>query len=255
MPQRRLIFVVGSVTLLAASVAFGDPPAGGAPRPPHSGPPGGPPGRARGMDARPGPSGEHEHGGPPGASSAPGHRGHDHDGDGDDERGRGRDRDRDGGPPGDGERGGRRHFRGMWNDLHEGFRSGKPNKDELKKKLDEWHAARDERRKDHREHLISRWGKALHKPDVTSELRRHSERMARLARMEEIVGTEKTGAERQKLLDRIDKLRNNENERHQKAMERLSSASGAPAPSGVASAPAAAASAPAAPAPSAGGAQ
>ena len=248
MPQRRLIFAVGTVTLLAASVALGEPPAGSAPHPPHSGPPGqhgGPPGRPHGMDARPGASsGDHARGGPFGRP--------DRDDDGDSDRAG--DRKRDGGP-GEGDRRGRRHFRAMWDDLRDGFRSPNPNKDELKKKLEEWRAARDDRRKDHRARLMSRYGNALGKPDVNSELRRHGERLARLARMEEVVGTEKTGDERQKLLDRIDKLRKYENDRHQRAMERLTSGSAAPTPSGIASAPAAAASAPAAPAASAGGAK
>jgi hypothetical protein len=198
------------------------------------------------MDARPGASaGEHAHGGPLGRPDRDG------DGDGDREH-KGGDRNRDGGPGG-GERHDRHHFRGMWDDLHDGFRSPNTNKDELKKKLEEWRAARDDRRKEHRARLMSRHGSALGKPEVSAELRVHAQRMARLARMEEIAGTEKTGDDRQKLLDKIDKLRKQENDRHERAMDRLTAGGAAPTPSGIASAPAAAASAPPAPAASAGG--
>lgn len=216
MRKRRFFVAVSTVTLLLAPGAFGEPPAGSAAAPAGSATPhGGPPGRARPGERprHPGPDREH---------------GPDRDG---------------GGPPG---RAGGRHFRAMQDDLRERFRAEKPDKEELKKKIAEWHEARDDRRRDHRARLMSRWGKTLAKADVNDELRLHARRTARLARMEEVAATEKAGDARAKLLERIEKLRKAEDERHKRAMERLASGA-APVASGAAAGSAAPATPPAAP--------
>jgi len=123
------------------------------------------------------------------------------------------------------------HFRGLGAELRKKFREGKPNQAELKKSIEEWRAARDERRRERQQALAARWGSALGQPSVENELTLHARRMAHLQRMEEVIATEKTGAARQKLLDRVDKLRERENERHDNALKRLASRGAAAAPS------------------------
>jgi hypothetical protein len=94
--------------------------------------------------------------------------------------------------------------------------------------------------------LITRWGSSLSKPSATEELQLHARRLARLQRMEELVATERKGDERSKLLDKIDKLREHENQRHERAMQRLASGQAAPAASAAAAASAAPVPSPAA---------
>jgi len=123
------------------------------------------------------------------------------------------------------------HFRGMGAELRKKFREGKPNAAELKKSIEQWRAARDDRRRERQQALAARWGTALGQPNVANELTVHARRMAHLQRMEEVVAVEKTGAARQKLLDRVEKLRELENQRHERALSRLASRDAAAGPS------------------------
>jgi hypothetical protein len=137
-------------------------------------------------------------------------------------------------------------------EIAEQLRKGNPHPDELKKQLEELKGLRDERRHEQRAFLRQHWGSAIHKPDVKDELERHARRMARLQRLEVLAATERTGDQRKKFIDRIEKMREQENKRHEEAMKKLVP-EGALSPDGSASGTPPAPSAAATPAPAASG--
>lgn len=116
------------------------------------------------------------------------------------------------------------------------MKAGKLKKGELKERLGELKEHRDERMKEHREELKTRFGAALGAPAAREELEHHARRMAKLNRAMVLTETEVT-KDRDKLKERIQKLIDKENARHEAALEKLKAAQ-----------PAAAAAAPAAPA-------
>lgn len=117
----------------------------------------------------------------------------------------------------------------------------------LRAKLDEYKNLRRDRQRDQRLALHRRYRMALGLPPVKAELELHARRSARLFRMETLIATERKGPEREKLLARVSALREQENQRHEREMDKL-------APQPMASASAAVPVPPPAPAPS-GGAQ
>jgi hypothetical protein len=123
--------------------------------------------------------------------------------------------------------------------IDEQIKSGNPHPDELKKQLEELKSLRDDRRYEQRAFIRRHWGRAMHKPDVREELERHARRLARLQRLEVVAATERTGDQRKKLIERIEKLRTQENERHEEVMKKLVPEGPTPEPSASA-APAAA---------------
>lgn len=128
------------------------------------------------------------------------------------------------------ERGGR--FRGAMRDLLDELREGKLKKEEFKTRLMDLAKDRSERRQKHREAIRERWGQKLSNPTAIAEVRQHERRMAHLNRIAVLAQAEKTGAAQEKILERVEKLIGLENERHEKAMERLQPvAAGAVAPS------------------------
>jgi len=131
-------------------------------------------------------------------------------------------------------------FRGAMRQLREDLKSGKIKKEELKDKLAKLHENAGERGKQHRQELSKRWGGALAAPAAREELKHHARRMAFLNRALVLAQTEAKDKDKDKLLERITKLIDKEDERHERAMERFKSA---PTPGASASA------APAAPAP------
>lgn len=183
-----------------------------------------------------GPPGMHEHGSGPG----PGHE------DGDDEHHRhGRHDLRDaaeaagGRPPHAGDDDAHGHGPGRHGpppglrELLDELRAGKLKKGELKDRLAELREHRDERLKEHREELKTRLGAALGSPAVREELERHGRRMARLHRALILCETESV-KDKDKLKERITKLIERENERHERDLDRLKSPAAAPGASAVA---------------------
>lgn len=204
--------------LSIGSAYAGDGPAGSAPA--GKGKP--PPGEARAD------KGEHGKSGKPGNDKddhAPDAKGADKD------KGPDKDKARDGHGPG-------RH--GMRELLAE-LKSGKLPKGELKGRLTELREHREERAKAHREELKARHGAALASPAAREELEHHARRMARLNRAMVLAETEVV-KDKDKLKERIQKLLDKENARHQAAMDRfkLNAPSGAAAPSAAPGAPPAA---------------
>jgi hypothetical protein len=231
--QQFLAFGAWALALaLAPSVAQADKPEAAAAKQPDAKPgkPGDPPGKpgARPSElfgkpdgkADPAAKGEHGKPGPEGASAdkpgADGKPDHDHHG-----------------------------FRNAMHDLHERFKAGKIKKEELKAELAKLHDNAKERGKEHRQALGKRWGSALAMPAAREELKHHARRMAYLDRAMLLAQTEVT-KDKDKVIERITKLIDKENERHERAMERLKSAPATPAASAAASAAPAAAPGPAA---------
>lgn len=211
MRKQRLIacgvVLIGAVTV-GTAVAQGGPPGAGsaAPgKPPHAGKP-----DDKGKDA---PGKAHEDHGKPD-----------------------KDKDKDkpeaasekaGGPHGKG-----RAMRALLDDL----KAGKIKKGELKEHLGKLRGNVAERRAQHQSELKARWGAALAMPSARQELEHHARRMARLNRALLLAETEVT-KDKDKLVERIQKLIDKEQERHERAMARVKSmpstpaASAAPAPS------------------------
>jgi hypothetical protein len=127
-------------------------------------------------------------------------------------------------------------------DLFAELKAGKLKKGELKDRLGELKEQRDERMKEHREELKTRFGAALAAPSAREELEHHARRMAKLDRAMVLAETEVT-KDKDKLKERIQKLIDKENARHEAALEKLKAAQ--PAAGAAAAAPAAPATPPA----------
>jgi hypothetical protein len=107
---------------------------------------------------------------------------------------------------------------------------------ELSRRWAEFAATRQVRREKHRAALTQELGARLQNPRVRAELALHSQRVAELHRAEFLAKNARSGAEREQLLARIEKLRARETARHQRSLARLAVPAGnaAPAPSGSA---------------------
>jgi len=123
--------------------------------------------------------------------------------------------DKIGGPRGE--------FRTAMQELHADLRAGKIKPAEVKERLAKLRDDAKDRRKAHREALKERWGDTLAKANVREELKHHARRTAFLNRALILAETERKGQDKDKLIERIEKLIAKENERHSKAMERIKS--------------------------------
>jgi hypothetical protein len=126
-----------------------------------------------------------------------------------------------------------RHSHRGYRALGHDFREGKVTKAELKDRIAAMRANTNERRKEHREGLKKRWGATLAHPACREELRHHARREAFLSRAQFLAQTE-VAKDKDKLLERIQKLIDKEEERHAKAMERLKSMPATAAPTAAA---------------------
>jgi hypothetical protein len=133
--------------------------------------------------------------------------------------------------------------RGGFRALGRDFAKGSITKAELKERVAAMRNDRNDRRHEHRVDLKARWGATLASPACREELRHHARREAFLGRALFLAQTEVTTKDKDKLVERIQKLIDKEDARHDKAMERLK---GMPTPTTAASPPTPAA--PAAPA-------
>jgi len=124
----------------------------------------------------------------------------------------------------------RAEFKSAVAELRERQAQGKLSKDELKKELAALRETRKERRQQHGEALKARWGNHLAQPAMQQELRHHERRMAKLERMSLLAETERKGAAKDKLVARIQKLIEQENERHERKMKVLQAHAGTTRP-------------------------
>lgn len=90
--------------------------------------------------------------------------------------------------------------------------------------------SRHERRERHRAALVRELGQRLSDPQIKAELKLHATRVAELSRLKFLADNARTGAQRDKLLSRIDTLSNRETQRHRARMAKLLGAR--PMPSG-----------------------
>jgi hypothetical protein len=111
--------------------------------------------------------------------------------------------------------------------------------EELGRKWRALTATRLERRERHRAALVRELGQRLSDPLVKAELQLHATRIAELSRIRFLAENARRGAERERLLSRVDKLVARENERHRKRIALLSGATAAASGSASAGAPAA----------------
>jgi hypothetical protein len=102
------------------------------------------------------------------------------------------------------------------------LREGKLKKAELKERLAKHDEQRAERRKQHREELREKWGQKLANKAALQELEHHSRREAHLDRMLLVLETEYTGKDKAKLIERVEKLAELEDRRHERKMAQLS---------------------------------
>jgi len=138
---------------------------------------------------------------------------------------------------GDKEKGDKEHVGGPGHhgmrELFDELKQGKLKKGELKERLGALKERREDRAKEHREELKARFGAALAAPSAREELEHHARRMAKLDRAMVLVETEVT-KDKDKLKERIQKLMDKENARHERAMDRLKSSPTAPGASAAA---------------------
>jgi hypothetical protein len=158
----------------------------------------------------------------------------------------------------DGEHGKADHKHGGGHGAHgmhqliQDLKHGKLKKGDVKERLSALQERRDDRIKEHRHALKARFGATLAMPSARAELEHHARRMAFLNRALLLCETEVT-KDKDKLKARVEKLMTKENERHERAMERLKSTPTTPAASaGAASAAPAPVAAPGASADKAG---
>lgn len=130
----------------------------------------------------------------------------------------------------------RGEFRTALQQLRAEIREGKLKPNEVKDRLAKLRDDAKDRRKAHREALKERWGDTLAKPNVREELRHHARRMAFLNRALILAETERKGKDKDKVVERIEKLIEKENERHTRAMERIKSGQPGTAAAGTAAA-------------------
>lgn len=110
----------------------------------------------------------------------------------------------------------------------------KPDRAALQHRLAELAETRSERGRQRQLSIRRRWGSVVDREDVKAELERHARNQARLERMKFVAATERSGAARTRLLDRIKRATDAEGERHQRKMQALTAPSAPAAPSGAA---------------------
>jgi len=121
---------------------------------------------------------------------------------------------------------GHAHGRSAMRALHQELARGKIDKAELKERLDELRASVGERRKEHRRQLAERYSRELERPNVREELRHHARRSAFLNRALLVAQTELDAKKGAKTVERIEKLIEKENARHERAMQRFETEGG-----------------------------
>jgi hypothetical protein len=109
--------------------------------------------------------------------------------------------------------------------------------DELRRKWRLLAESRQERRERHRAALVRELGQRLSDPQIKAELKLHATRVAELSRLKFLADNARSGAARDKLLARIDKLSALEIQRHRKRLAKLTNALAAPSASGATRAP------------------
>ena len=123
---------------------------------------------------------------------------------------------RDGGAPR------RPGYKNAMRELYQDLKDGKLKKDELKGRLAQLQETLGERSKEHRQDIAKRWGATLARPPARNELEIHARRMAFLDRAL-VLSQGDSKPNKDQTIDRISKLIDKENARHDRAMARIQS--------------------------------
>jgi hypothetical protein len=122
---------------------------------------------------------------------------------------------------------GRGGFRSEMRAIREGIKDGSIKKEEIKSRLEKLRETQSERRKRHQELVHQRWGSSLlATSQAKQELREHARRSALLERALLLAQTETKLPDRAKVIERIEKLIEREDARHDRVMTQMKSTPG-----------------------------
>ncbi len=117
---------------------------------------------------------------------------------------------------------GRGGFRSEIRTIREGIKDGSIKKEEIKSRMEKLRETQSERQKQHQQLVHQRWGSSLlATPQAKEELRNHARRSAMLDRALLLAQTETKLADRTKVIERIEKLIEREDARHEQAMTQM----------------------------------
>ncbi|HET9932575.1 MAG TPA: hypothetical protein VFQ35_17855 [Polyangiaceae bacterium] len=115
----------------------------------------------------------------------------------------------------------RQHAQQLKRDIDAELAKENPDRAVLAQKSAEYAEIRADRRRDRLLSIRRRWGTLADRPDFNRELERHARTQARIERLKFVAATERSGAARTRLLERINHLAELESERYQKTMQAL----------------------------------
>ncbi len=119
---------------------------------------------------------------------------------------------------------GRGGFRSEMRTIREGIKDGSIKKEEIKSRMEKLRETQSERQKQHQQLIHQRWGSSLlATPQAKTELTNHARRSAMLDRALLLAQTETKLADRAKVIERIEKLIEREDARHEQAMTQMKS--------------------------------
>jgi hypothetical protein len=122
---------------------------------------------------------------------------------------------------------GRGGFRSEMRAIREGIKDGSIKKEDIKSRLEKLRETQSERRKQHQQLVHQRWGSSLlATSQAKQELKEHARRSAMLDRALLLAQTETKLPDRNKLIERIEKLIEREDARHDRVMTQMKSTPG-----------------------------
>jgi hypothetical protein len=122
---------------------------------------------------------------------------------------------------------GRGGFRSEMRAIREGIKDGSIKKEDIKSRLEKLRETQSERRKQHQQLVHQRWGSSLlATSQAKQELKEHARRSAMLDRALLLAQTETKLPDRNKVIERIEKLIEREDARHERVMTQMKSTPG-----------------------------
>ena len=122
---------------------------------------------------------------------------------------------------------GRGGFRSEVREIREGIKDGSIKKEDIKSRMEKLRETQSERQKQHQQLIHQRWGSSLlATSQAKQELRDHARRSAMLDRALLLAQTETKLADRAKVIERIEKLIEREDARHERAMTQMKASPG-----------------------------
>lgn len=124
----------------------------------------------------------------------------------------------------------RRQLEQLKHDIDAELTKENPDKALLEQKEAEYAAARADRSRDRQRAIRRRWGALADRDDVKRELERHAKTRARIERLKFLAATERTGAVRTRLMERLKRVAELENEKYERNMQELTGRPQNPSP-------------------------